>query len=90
MSAEDDITPHLIAVAYHSHKTMQEADVDHEEGHRLYKLWQADVRRLIEFIRDHPKGMDRSFPPGCTNIDAFGDDLNAEKDFASSRKSPDP
>lgn len=78
MSAEEDITPHLIGMAYLSRKTLEESDVDHDEGHRQYKLWQADVRRLIEFIRDYPEGMDRAFPPGCTNIDAFGNDLDAE------------
>lgn len=81
MSAEEDITPHLIGMAYLSRKRLEEDDLDHEEGHRRYKVWQADVRRLIEFIRDCPEGMDRAFPPGCTNVDAFGYDLDHNADI---------
>jgi hypothetical protein len=80
MSAEEDITPHLIGMAYLSRKRLEDGDpdIDHEEGHRRYKVWQADVRRLVEFIRAYPEGIDRAFPPGCTNIDVFGNDPDNE------------
>lgn len=81
MSAEEDITPHLIGMAHLSRKRLEEPDLDHEEGHLRYKVWQADVRRLIDFIREYPDGMDRAFPPGCTSIDAFGYDLDHNADI---------
>lgn len=83
MSWAEDQIAHLIGMSMVSRKELENStvdEVDDGEGHRRFRVWQADVRRLIEFVREYPEALDRDFPVGCTNIDPFGNDLDAEEE----------